>query len=871
VSAPARAARAWAVASVWVLAASGPVSADPVPRPEDVLGFRPGTDYKLADYATIVRYFRALDDASERVRLLEIGPSAEGRTMIAAVITSEANQARLERIREVSRRLALARGLTGEQARALAAEGRTVVWIDSGLHATEVAHAQHAPELAYRVATEESAEMRRIRDEVVLVQVPVMNPDGLDLVAGWYARNLGTPYEVAPMVELYQKHAGHDNNRDWYMFNLPESRNVARLLYEEWLPQIVYNHHQTAPFPARIFVPPFADPMNPNIPPQVMRGIHVVGDAITARLEREGKVGAVSRSRFDTWWNGGMRTAPYFHNMVGILTETALWRYATPHRYDPEKLPKAFRDGTPADRPTTFYPSPWKGGWWRLRDAVDYMVSASLAVLDVGARRRDEWLYGIYQMGAEAIEAGSKGDPFAYVMPAGQWDPGASRRLIDALRIGGVEVHRARAGFTAGDRRFERGSHVVLMAQPFRAHAKDVLEVQRYPERRQRGSDPIPPYDISGWTLPAQMGVEAVVVASPFEAPLEPVAAAAAAGSVEGGGSTYLVGPRSNDAFAIANRVLRAGGTVRRARAAFRAGGRAHEVGTFVLTGGLERAAMESAVRARGLSVVAVDALPANQGDLTRLLPAARIGVYRSWVPSADEGWTRWVLEEFEFPFRSLRDADVRRGGLREAFDVIVLPDTGIRALLAGHIRGSVPPEFAGGLGLEGALALKRFVEAGGTLVALDSAADLASELFGLGVRNVLKGVAREDYFCPGGVLQVVVEADHPLAWGVPARTMVFAENGPAFEEEGPRDEEGEEQPALAATGRPKPRVVARFAEKDVLYSGWLLGESRIARKGALVEAPLGKGRVVLVGFRAQFRGQAHGTFKFLFNVFFPG
>jgi hypothetical protein len=453
------------------------------------------------------------------------------------------------------------------------------------------------------------------------------------------------------------------------------------------------------------------------------------------------------------------------------------------------------------------------------------------------------------------------------VIPDGQWDPGSARRLIGALRTGGVEVHRAGAEFGAGDRRFGSGSHVVLMSQPFRAHAKDVLEVQRYPERRQRGSDPIPPYDISGWTLPAQMGVEAVAVASPFEAPLEPVTSVAATGSISGSGSTYLASPRSNDAFALANRVLRAGGTVRRTRAAFPAGGQDFEAGTFVLQG-IERAALEPMVRERGLSVIAVHALP-GPADPTPPLSAPRIGVYRSWVPSADEGWTRWVLEEFEFPFRSVRDADVRKEGLRKAFDVVVLPDTPARTLIDGHAPGVVPLEFAGGLGLEGALALKQFVEAGGTLVALDSAADLAVDLFGLGVRNVLKGVPRSDYFCPGGLLRLDVETDHPLAWGLPARATVFAENGPAFEEDAPPDEEGEEQPALADTGRPKPTIVARFAEKDVLYSGWLLGDSRIAKKGALVEVPLGKGRVVLVGFRAQFRGQSHGTFKVLFNALF--
>jgi hypothetical protein len=840
----------------------------PVPTPQEVLGFRPGADHKLADYDLLVRYFRALDAASERVRVVEVGPTAEGRTMIAAIVTSEANQRRLDRLREISRRLALTRGLDEPQARALAAEGRAVVWIDSGLHATEVATAQHAPELAFRVATEETEEMRRIRDEVVLVMLPVMNPDGLERVVGWYRRNLGTPYEVSPMVELYHRYVGHDNNRDWYMFQMPESRNVARLLYDSWFPQIVYNHHQTAPFPARIFVPPFTDPMNPNIPPQVMRGIHTVGDAITHRLEREGKVGAVSRVSFDTWWNGGMRTAPYFHNMVGILTETALWRYATPHEYDGSKLPKRFRDGTPADAPSTFYPSPWKGGWWRLRDAVDYMLTASLATLEVAAKKRPEWLFGMYQMGRDAIEAGRRGKPFAYVIAPDQRDPGAAARLVEALRAGGVEVHRARGPFAAGGRRFAASSVVVPMSQPFRAYAKDLLEVQRYPDWRGGAGQPQTPYDITGWTLSAQMGVEGTWVEEPFETALEPLAAPGDVfgGSLVGTGPVLIVDARANGAFALANRALAGGGQVRRATAAFNAAGRDFEPGTFIARG-LDRAAAEALARARGVRAYAVAQAPEVA---TVALAPTRVGLYKPWVANMDEGWTRWLLEQHEFPHQNLTDADVRRGGLRAAFDVIVLPDASERSLLEGHLPGSVPPEYAGGLGLRGVLALEQFVEEGGTLVALDSACDLPLDLFGLNVRNVLKGTSRSEYYAPGGLLRVAFDPKDPLAWGLPADGVVFVENGPAFEEETLSDEEGEETPALAPTDRPKPRIAARFAEKDVLYSGWLLGESKIAGKGALVEAGHGRGRVVLIGFRSQFRAQPYGTFKVLFNALLP-
>jgi Zinc carboxypeptidase len=848
---------------------AGPArAAGPVPTPESSFGFRPGADFKLADYEQIVRYFEALDAASDRVSVREMGKSAEGRPMIYALISSAENLKRLDHYLEISRKLAFAQGLDDAQARALAQEGKAIVWIDNGLHATEVAPAQHAPGLAYRLATEESPEMRRIRDDVILALVPVINPDGLDKVTAWYRRNLGTPFEVAPMVEVYNRWAGHDDNRDWYMFNLPESRHVARLLYRELLPQIVYNQHQTAPFPARIFVPPFDDPMNPNIPPEVMRGIATVGDAITSRLEAEGKVGAISRISFDTWWNGGMRTAPYFHNMVGILTETALWYYATPHDYEEKTLPKRFANGTPADAPSTSYPSPWRGGRWRLQDAVDYITTASLATLDVASKHRFDWLYGTYRMGREAIEAGEKGGPFAYVIPAAQRDPGALARFVDALRRGGVDVRRATAEFTAGGAAYPAGTLVVPMAQPFRAYAKDLLEAQRYPDRRQGpNGPPLRPYDIAGWTLPAQMGIAGAFVDAPFEATLEPLVAPFAPGRLEGSGPVLLLDAGADDAFAAANRALKAGASVARAGEAFDAGGRRFEAGAFVIEGLSHETAL-ALVRERNLVAVAVSAAPEVKLQPVR---ARRVGLYRSWLPNADEGWTRYVLEEFEFPYRTLRDADVRKGGLERDYDVIVLPDASARQLLDGNLPGSVPPEYAGDIGVEGALALKRFVLAGGTLVALDSAADLASELLGTGVRNVLRDVPSSQYYCPGSLLRVDVDTRQPLAWGLPKQLFAFVENGPAFEDELAAGQ-GHERPdrpgpTRGPTGREPSRAIARFAQKDVLYSGWLLGESHIAGKLALVETPLGAGRVVLVGFRCQFRGQPWASFKVLFNA----
>jgi hypothetical protein len=364
-----------------LLAASANAQQNRVPHPRDVLGFEPGADYHLATYDQLLAYYTRLATSSARVRLDTIGTSVLGRPLPLLTISSETNLQQLDRWRTISRRLALARDLDAAAARRLATEGKAIVWIDAGLHADEVAAAQHAPLLAWRVATEESDEMRRIRDNVVLLLMPIMSPDGLDVVTWWYGRNRGTPFETSPLPVLYHHYAGVDSNRDWFMYTQPESRAVARQLYHEWLPQIVYNHHQAPPFPARIFVPPFAEPVNPNIPPEIVRATNLVGEAMARRFEAEGKSGVVSRVAFDMWWNGGMRSAPYFHNMVGILTETAQNWFATPHFYPPDSLPDTFAGTLSARHPSVHYANPWPGGWWRLRDAVDYMVTGSLAVL----------------------------------------------------------------------------------------------------------------------------------------------------------------------------------------------------------------------------------------------------------------------------------------------------------------------------------------------------------------------------------------------------------------------------------------------------------------------------------------------------------
>ena len=848
-----------------VLALATAASAQPLPTVESAFGFSACADYKLATYEQIADYFRALDAATDRMQLFEIGATAEGRTQLMAIISSEANMRQLDRYRDISRRLARARGLDDESARTLARDGKAVVWIDFGLHSTEVAHAQTAPLMAYLAVSDESDEMRAIRDDVIFILVPNMNPDGTTLVSEWYMQQVGGPYERSSPPTLYQKYVGHDNNRDWFMFNMPESRNIGRVLYEQWFPQIVYNQHQAAPFPARIFVPPFADPMNPNIPPLVMRGVNSVGDAITRRLEQENKVGAISRVGFDTWWNGGMRTAPYFHNMVGILTETG-HASATPADYDSANFPRTFSSGIPTLEPTTYYPSPYRGGPWTLRDSCDYMVTASMAVLDIGAKRREEWLYNIYQMGRDAIAAGASE---AYVIPHDQWDPGTAAKMVDVLRLGGVEVHHAVAPFTVDERTYAAGTFVVQGAQPFRPYLTDLLNPQRYPDQRlYPGGPPQRPYDISGWTLPAQMGVEVVRVEAPIAASLELVVAAA--GPVGSSPSAaqwgYAIDPRANDAFTLVNRLLAAGADVARSSSALTVGAETWPAGAFIVrVDASSRAIVERDAPTLGLHVRPVGQEASADA---RRLTQPRVAMYQAHGGNMDEGWTRWVLEEFDFPYTTIHDADIRAGDLGARFDAIILPDASYQSMLTGLEPGTMPEEYVGGMTARGVSNLYAFTAGGGTLVTLDTASELPLTTFGLSVGDVTADLSPTDFFIPGTLLAIDVDPTHPVAFGMPARATAFFARSPAFSI-GRDASATERQLGESPAAPPHVRAVATYAPKDLLVSGWLLGERAIATRAAVVEAQVEQGRVVLLGFRAQHRAQPHGTFKLLFNAIY--
>ncbi|HEV2147712.1 MAG TPA: M14 family zinc carboxypeptidase [Longimicrobiaceae bacterium] len=815
------------------------------PSPERVLGFRPGADGRLADWAQIVDYFGRLDRASAKVRLDTIGRTALGRPMVMATITSPANMARLAEIRRSQARLADPRGVPQAEIDRVVRTQPAVVFIGASLHGNEIMATQMSMELAHDLATDPA--LGRALQDVVVLLVPGMNPDGLDITRDWWLRTRNTPASGAAMPWLYHHYVGHDNNRDFFMVTQPETQAVTRVLYERWFPQVVFDVHQMGNRGARFFIPPFADPLNPNVDPLIVRMTNVVGTQMALDLAEAGKTGVSHQETFDLWWHGGGRTVPARHNTVGILSEAASADYGDPIRQHPDSLRQP--------RTGSMYPEPWAGGEWRPRDIVEYELIAAKSLVRLMHRQREDFVRNLVALARKQVRAGEAGGPFAFVVPADQRDPGSAAELLQTLRRGGVEVHEARLPFRAGGETYSAGTRVVLMAQPFRAHAKDLLEPQRYPERRRYpGGPPEVPYDVAGWTLGMQMGVDVREVAEPF--PTHSLARIDSVrvrpGTVIDPGPAYALDPRMNNTHRAVHEVVREGGRVVFLREPLAVGGgRTWPAGAPVVSGVDDL----SSRLARWTGEWGVDAVgvgePASGAEMRRL----RVGLYKPWTASMDEGWTRWVFERWGVPFDTLHDAQVRAGGLNDRFDAIVIPSESYRDLMQGPRRAH--PDYAGGLGQPGAAALRRFVEEGGTLVLLDRAVELGIRDLGIPVRDVNAAQDTADaarWYAPGSLLRVRWDASHPVAWGMPEESAVNYTRSPVLE---------------VAPGTPGVTVVARYPERDILLSGYSQGEERIAGKAAVVEAQVGRGTVVMFGFRPQYRAQAHETFKPFFNALY--
>ncbi|QIP12401.1 peptidase M14 [Spirosoma aureum] len=846
---------------------SGLAAMAQVPKPADVFGFEPGADYKLANYKMLMDYYQRLDKASNRVQMVTIGKSVLGKPLLLLMVSSEANMKQLDHWRSVSEQLSRAK-IDDAQARSLAASGKAIVWVDAGMHASEVASAQMMPELAYRMATEESSEMKKIRDQVVALLMVEMNPDGLDIVADWYNGNLGTPFETTQPPWLYHHYVGHDNNRDWFTNNMPETKAVSEVLYNQWYPQIVYNHHQTSPAWTRIFIPPFANPVNPQIHPAVTAGVNLVGTAMASRFAIKRMPGVVSQLRFSMWWNGGMRTVPYYHNQIGILTETA---HATPSPrfYPPDSLPKTVGQGVTAATTGTeiFYADPWKGGQSHFRDAVNYMEEASMATLVLAADKREEFLYNIYRMGRDAIEAAGKGKPYAYIIPTEQWDKGEALNLVNMFRQSGVEVHRATQPFQVNNMSYAAGSYVIYGGQAFSPYVVDLMEKQVHPNQRlYPGGPPIPPYDLAGWTLPMQMGVSVAKIGTAFKAETELIKGLApvVAGQVaESAGYGYLLSRNQNASVMAVNRLLKDGELV----SIMPASTQSTDPKNFLIEKGASTdARIQKLAKELGVSFTAVASKPATVGKPLKL---PKIGLYKSWVANMDEGWTRWLMETYGFPVDTLHDADIAKKDL-SAYSAIIIPDQEVKRILNGHAANTMPAQYVGGLGLGGTVALQQYVSNGGTLVAFDGASDFAIELFGLPVKNVTDGLSSQQFYIPGSLIRTVIDTKHPLAYGMQPEAAAAFSNSRAFEViRQVREGEGGREEVKAAP-EPKVEVIASYAKKELLMSGWALNEDKyIAGKAAVVRAYQGKGTIVLFGFSPQFRGQPRGTYKLIFNTLY--
>jgi len=862
-----------------------PLAATSLPTPEAVFGFRPGADYKLATYDQSVDYFKKVAASTKYVKLLEAGKTSEGRTMYFALVSSPDNLAKIDRYREIARRLAHPQGLSDDEARRLAREGRAFVHIDGGLHSTEVAGAQHTPQLLYDLVNRASdPDVKPILDNVVVMLWPTINPDGQQMVAEWYMKNVGTPYELSGLPRLYQDYVGHDNNRDAYMLNMIESR-VLEHAWRQWEPQIIYVHHQSGPFPTRIWLPPFSEPVGTDAPYLMSREVNMIGMAIAKGLEEHGQPGATHMgTAFDAWYPGYVDYAPNFKNIAAFWTETALYQYATPHEYSLNDFPQNMRDL----RPQSLYSSPWPPGLWRLRDAVDYMETASFAVLEYASKYKESLLLNRYRAGRDQIALGTKKAPYAYFIPREQRDPVAAVELLRRLAFGGVRVYQLTSNASLDETTlhpFTAGTWVIPTDQEFAAMAREVLDVQHYPDLRQYpGGPPERPYDAAAWTLPLQMGVNVMAADRPipdamraamkligplpdarltpttYDAALavdrapfdsvpgsgfdaDPAAAAIVPlpGAVKGSGPVLVVDPAQNNAFRALNRAWQQGATVSRAGARY-------------AVAGLTADAQD--VMVRDLALQAGRAAPPAGAQPVK---KPRVGLFQPWSGSMDEGWTRWVLEQYGFAFTPIHPEDFK-AALADKVDVLVIADDA-RVPLAGAAggrggrgggRAEVRPEYAYQLTAEDLQRFEQFIRTGGTLVCLSNASAFAIQQFKLPVRNVVAGLRPEEFFLRGSIVEVTTDGSHPVMAGMPEKAALFVDGSPVFE-----PEEG-----FAGT------VLARYQESgSPLRSGYLIGEKYLNGRAAALDVALGNGHVVLLGFRPQWRGQPFGTFRALFNA----
>jgi hypothetical protein len=828
-----------------------------VTPPEKFFGFRLGSDRNIAGWDRIVEYYRLIEkEAGGTIKVVDMGPSTMGNPFLLVVISSRDNISRLEHLRQVNAAISDPRGRAEQEIRKLVAEGRAVVCQTMSLHASEIGGTQMAPELAFDLVSRNDEEARRILDNVIFLLVPSFNPDGAIMVADYYKKTLGTPYEGGSLPWLYHKYVGHDNNRDAFQTNMVESQYMARILFRDWIPQAYLDHHHMGSYGARLYIPPYAEPIRPLGDPLVWREMSWYGAHMAYKEEEAGLSGVINMAQYSGWGHFGFHWITPFHNIAGMLTESATTRMATPIYIHPNQLRGNTR-GLPEYEAQTTFPNPWPGGWWRLRDIVDRQKVSAWALLDLAARNRETVLWNAHLKARRQTERGAAGKPAYFVIPRRQHDPLTAVKMINKLLLQGIEIREAPRGFTTqGGVIYPPGSWVVPMAQPKMGLIRYLLGRTFYPDNewtRARDGSPMRPYDMATDTMFEFMGVRVDPLDEPAPDGLRKLdAPVAVAGNVASSASAYSLDGRLNDSFLAVNMLLDKGIAVRRAESA----SSALRPGDFIVAAG----------RTEDLAAIAkatgVDFRPLQSPSQGRELKRLRIGMYQRYLGgNMDEGWTRFLLEQFGFPYKSLMDAELKKGGLSSSYDVIILPDdstaalTGERTGRLARIDDEYPPEYRSGFGKEGVEAVKSFVEQGGTLVTLAGASEFAIDKLELRVRNVVSGQSSKDFWCPGSTLHVITDTANPIAWGMPETGLaVYLSGDGAFEiSPGPRNDDYE--------------VVVHYADRDLLESGWLVGEQVIAKKAAVISAKYGQGRVILYGISPQHRAQTHGTFKLLFNA----
>ncbi len=852
--------------------------------PEAFFGFKLGSDRKIARWDRIVEYYYQLAGESDCIKVIEVAKSTEGNPFLLTIISAKDNLDRLEELRQVNAKLADGRGLSEKTIDQLVAEGKAVICQSMSLHASEIGGTQMAPELAYDLLSGDSAEARRILENVIFLMVPCFNPDGQLMVTDWYNQWVGTEYEGCSLPWLYHKYAGHDNNRDAFALNLPESQALAKIMFRDWHPHAYQDHHHMGSYGPRLYIAPYCEPMHPYADPLVWREESWYGAHMAYKLEEEGKTGILNAGQFPGWAHMGFHWLAAYHNTPSMLTESANAKLASPLYIHPDQLQGADKKTMPEYEPQTNFPHPWPGGWWRLRDIVEQQKIAAWALLDQAARNRETILRNAYLKAVRQTERGRTEAPFAYIITEEQHDPLTVTKLIGTLLAQGIEVKTANEPFSAGRSRFPAGTYVIFPDQPKVGVVKTLLDPTLFPDnhwtRNPDGSPII--YDTATDTVAEFMGVAVERIEETFEGRFGllrelPGHDAFDVSQTDADAALYLFDCRLNDSFTAVNRLDAADFEIYRLSEAPTADGSPLPIGSFMVRAPGEqdeaarlRELLASLTEETGVTFTVASAEPAVA--LERIKPL-RVGIYqRYWGGSMDEGWTRLVLDRFHFPYKILKDDDFESlDTLTGKVDALILPSDWKQLIVdinkpdkgnpwADRILqwfGDVlPPEYRSGIGERGLKTIGEFVRAGGRLITFDKAYSVAVEACGLKLKSVVEGAGYEDFHCPGSTLRVAIDTTDPLAWGLPEEALILNWAAASFGiEERNRAEDY--------------RVILRYPKQDLLQSGWLIGEKKIAGKAAMVAVSHGDGDVILFGFRPQFRAQTHGTFKLLFNCLY--